>query len=770
MSRKKLSYEQLGTAATLCAGVAMLIGVAVFLGQPGSLRVAVESESVTAATPLGFTQGLRGFNVTFPHPQILSGVGLSWPGSCNTVGSQLEGNLDCPSGWGLADAGAVTRHYLFSIYNGQYGYVDGFSGVTLHPKASPVPVGVLSVHPQGDMTGMSKTGWYRDPDYGARGQVWTQPQSDVGCATQYQECTEFTYECNCTKSGCGTCTDTTCTPGPFVWGSSGPWGAMCYRERPPAAPGTSWSWQTQSYGSAVSVPVGSTITVEWSCQTQFNEHFSYDCGAGNVCGGNQNRAQVFPQGGVLYRDGAALGISGQVGQSNVTVPATAGTYNYQVTCQNNQLTSCPGGICNWSLFEGDDLTLSIPVTVTAAPDPVPSLTPVSSSVPSGWPQTLSYSLTNPTGVIACLTRESTQGIGTGYVSAIGSGSTTTKPITASTGFYYDCFKSPTWYSSPVATVTATVGAPSLTTNAATSITSISATLNASITATNGANATSRGFARGTTANLTGASVSTSSFAGSFGIGAFNESVGTLSPNTTYYFRAYATNANGVGLGTIQPFTTSGVSAPSVTTNATGNITATTATLNGNITATGGANATQHGFALGTSPQLPTASTATTTLGAKTGTGTFSQAVGPLVNNTTYYVRAYATNAAGTSYGNPPVPFTAQSAPGVITGGTDGLLASCAVGSTPATTCRIARGTQATLSWTVTNMATCGVTRSDGGTAPAANNAANGSNGAHSAPSGVINAETTFTLSCTGLDGLPDTATAKITLIPIFREE
>lgn len=93
-----------------------------------------------------------------------------------------------------------------------------------------------------------------------------------------------------------------------------------------------------------------------------------------------------------------------------------------------------------------------------------------------------------------------------------------------------------------------------------------------------------------------------------------------------------------------------VVAPSVTTNAATNIDTDSATLNGEITATGGEDATEHGFAYGTDSTLATV-IATTTLGSKSGTGTFNEAINSLDPNTTYHFRAYATNSGGTGYGS-----------------------------------------------------------------------------------------------------------------------
>lgn len=99
-------------------------------------------------------------------------------------------------------------------------------------------------------------------------------------------------------------------------------------------------------------------------------------------------------------------------------------------------------------------------------------------------------------------------------------------------------------------------------------------------------------------------------------------------------------------------------APTVS-NSTGesNVGNTSATMNGNITSTGGENATARGFAWGTSSTLSNGDTSTTTETGDFGTGVFSQNVINLISNTTYYYRAYATNSVGTGYASSIESFT-----------------------------------------------------------------------------------------------------------------
>jgi uncharacterized protein (TIGR02145 family) len=86
----------------------------------------------------------------------------------------------------------------------------------------------------------------------------------------------------------------------------------------------------------------------------------------------------------------------------------------------------------------------------------------------------------------------------------------------------------------------------------------------------------------------------------------------------------------------------------------GNITATSAVSGGNITNGGGTPVTQRGVCWSTAPN-PTTANNTTNDGS--GVGSYTSNLAGLVAGSTYFVRAYATNSAGTAYGN-QVQFTA----------------------------------------------------------------------------------------------------------------
>ena len=77
-----------------------------------------------------------------------------------------------------------------------------------------------------------------------------------------------------------------------------------------------------------------------------------------------------------------------------------------------------------------------------------------------------------------------------------------------------------------------------------------------------------------------------------------------------------------------------------------NITNTSAVLAGEVMQDGGSDVTARGICWSTSPH-PTIEDSKTTEGE--GLGIFNSTLTGLVSGQTYYVRAYATNSAGTSY-------------------------------------------------------------------------------------------------------------------------
>ena len=93
--------------------------------------------------------------------------------------------------------------------------------------------------------------------------------------------------------------------------------------------------------------------------------------------------------------------------------------------------------------------------------------------------------------------------------------------------------------------------------------------------------------------------------------------------------------------------------PVVATTNVSDITKTTALIEGTLVNDGGTEITDLGVCWSTSPN-PTISSNKTTI--VSGSNPFTESITGLTADTKYYVRAYATNSAGTSYGN-EVTFT-----------------------------------------------------------------------------------------------------------------
>ena len=194
--------------------------------------------------------------------------------------------------------------------------------------------------------------------------------------------------------------------------------------------------------------------------------------------------------------------------------------------------------------------------------------------------------------------------------------------------------------------TSTSGLPTVTTAAVTAITQTTATSGGNVTANGGATVTARGVCWGT---VTCPIITGSHTADGNGNGTFVSNITGLTAGTLYYVRAYATNSAGTSYGNELSFTTlPNINPPTVTTTAVTTITQTTATSGGNVTSNGGATVTARGVCWSTTPAPVTTNNHTSD---GTGSGTFVSNITGLTAGTLYYVRAYATNSAGTSYGN-----------------------------------------------------------------------------------------------------------------------
>jgi uncharacterized protein (TIGR02145 family) len=101
--------------------------------------------------------------------------------------------------------------------------------------------------------------------------------------------------------------------------------------------------------------------------------------------------------------------------------------------------------------------------------------------------------------------------------------------------------------------------------------------------------------------------------------------------------------------------------PVLTTSAVSAISKTSAYSGGNITSDGGTTVTARGVCWGSDSTITIANSKTID---SSGSGSFTSKITGLTSNTTYYVRAYATNSLGTAYGN-PVSFKTLLAEGTV---------------------------------------------------------------------------------------------------------
>ncbi|MBL8923833.1 MAG: hypothetical protein JNJ54_33565 [Myxococcaceae bacterium] len=382
--------------------------------------------------------------------------------------------------------------------------------------------------------------------------------------------------------------------------------------------------------------------------------------------------------------GTALGSSSTATPYLVTLTGlTAGTTYYFCALASNAVGTGVGAVLSFT-------TPGAPVVTTQAATGVSSsvATLNGSADPRGADATgfFRFSTVNPG------TCNSTFG-----VRAPGSGGTVVPGTSATTPFsaglsglspattYYYCAIATNAVGTSFGTVSSftTPTGPTVSTGNATSVTSTGAVLNGAVNPLGDAttawfrfsatNPTSCNDTFGTRAPLAAIAV---------GSGTASTPVSTtlsgLTPSTTYYFCVIAQNSNGTGFGTVQTFFTPG--APTVTSTAASNVTATGALVGGAVNPGGAATSAWIRYAT-TSPGTCDDTFGTrfpasggSSLGSGTTAQTFTQNLTGLASGTTYFFCALAQNSYGTSVGA-VLSFTTLAAPAVTTGAATSVTAS-----------------------------------------------------------------------------------------------
>jgi hypothetical protein len=197
--------------------------------------------------------------------------------------------------------------------------------------------------------------------------------------------------------------------------------------------------------------------------------------------------------------------------------------------------------------------------------------------------------------------------------------------------------------------------PTVTIGSATNISETSATFVGEVTSDGGATVTARGVCWSNQEIPTTAGNKTTDGSG---VGSFSRTFIGLTYGVTYYVRAYAINEVGTAYSSQVTFNALAL-LPVLTTTSLSDITAKSVISGGNITNDGGSEIANRGVCWATTSS-PTINDSKTIDG--NGTGSFTSEITELEPLTTYYFRAYATNSAGTAYGNQLTTTTLENLP------------------------------------------------------------------------------------------------------------
>lgn len=204
---------------------------------------------------------------------------------------------------------------------------------------------------------------------------------------------------------------------------------------------------------------------------------------------------------------------------------------------------------------------------------------------------------------------------------------------------------------PVSMSVAVNEKPSVSLEEYSALTSSSVTMSGILSSTGSAEVTSYGFCWSTSPNPT-IDDNSNTLGDSQVAKPFEAVITGLRSETRYYFRAYAVNSVGVAYSSSEiAITTTGLPTyAEVTTGQITDISGTGATVYGVVTSLGNSTLTAWGHVWSTSPEPMLGSADYTDGGYGDELFQFTSELNTLLPNTTYYVRAYAINEVGISYG------------------------------------------------------------------------------------------------------------------------
>lgn len=193
-------------------------------------------------------------------------------------------------------------------------------------------------------------------------------------------------------------------------------------------------------------------------------------------------------------------------------------------------------------------------------------------------------------------------------------------------------------------------------------------VSAFISSVGSASVTSYGFCWSSTNTQPTTSDNKNDMGGTAVAKSFNYTISGLRPQSTYYVRAYAINAEGISYS--NALTVETLTAPTyavVRTLGKVNVGYDSATIKGSIDNLGDGYVTSYGFCYSSTNSNPTVSDRSMSCGSTIMTGDYEGVINDLQPKTRYFVRAYATNSVGTAYGG-TIEITTTNMPPVVTSG------------------------------------------------------------------------------------------------------